>query len=60
MNKNKNTTQKQEVVSKKPIIDVSTLRQAQGKASFNFKKPLFDKRGPSFKTAFKTQNRGGK
>ena len=55
MNKNKKkTTQKQEIVSKRPDIS------RPGKASFNFKKPLFDKRGPSFKTAFKTQNRGGK
>jgi len=54
MSKNKNKTQKQEVVGKKPIIPTAT------KTSFNFKKPLFNKRGPSFKTAFKTQNRGGK
>ena len=54
MSKNKNTAQKQEVASKKPIIPMST------KPNSNFKKPLFDKRGPSFKTAFKTQNRGGK
>jgi len=54
MSKNKNTTQKQEVVSKKPVIPIPT------KLKFDFKKPLFNNRGPSFMTAFKTQNRGGK
>ena len=56
----KKTTLKQEVVVKKPKIAIENFKQGQLGPKFDFKKPFFNKRGPSFKTAFKTQNRGGK
>jgi len=54
MTKSKKTSPKQEVVTKKPVIAIPT------KPTFNFKKPMFDRKGQNFKMSFRTQNRGAK
>lgn len=54
MAKDKKKKKKQAVIGKKPAIALPT------KPNFNFKKPVFNNKGLSFKMSFRTQNRGAK